>query len=166
VTDAQDATPPDDEREERRRGAGWFVAVPAITFVLGALLGGLVIGVGRDSPEAPGAGEATPGSGPTSSGPSTAVVVPDSCLEAAETVRRATEVLREGVGAIRDFKVQPILDLLDDLEDLDGEARAQASTCTGTRVTDAGDPTESPSGDASSTPSATPSSTPSETPGG
>jgi len=166
VTDAQDDTPAADESRDQRRGAGWFVAVPAVTFVLGALLGGLVIGVGQDSSDAPGSDGSTPGAAPTSSGPSTAVVVPDSCLEAAETVRRATEVLREGVGAIQDFRVQPILDLLDDLEDLDREARAQASTCTGTRVTDAGEPTASPSDGASPTPSPIPSATPSETPGG
>ena len=152
----------DPTSEEPGRSTAWFVAVPAIAFLLGAVLGGLVIGVGGGSSDDDGTAGGDPSAAaPTSTGPSTAVVVPDSCLEAADSVRRATELIREGVGAIQEFRVDPILDLLDQLEDLDGLAREQASSCTGTRVTDAGEPAESPT-----EPTQSPSSTPTPTPGG
>jgi len=107
--------------------------VPAITFVVGLLLGALVVGVGLD-----GDGTATDGDStetPTSGADPTPtddvqVVVPQECLQAAQTVTEATNLIRSGVEAIRDFRPDELADLLDRLEDLDAEAQDQAAQCS------------------------------------
>ncbi len=119
----------------------WVSTVlPAVMLLVGVLIGVLVAGVGGGAGDGdePAAG---PSAGVTSTGPATAVVVPDSCLESAQTVREATDAIRGGVEAVRNFEPDKILALLDRLEDLDKQARAQAETCTGTEITDAGTPT-------------------------
>ncbi len=110
----------------------WAVVLaPAGALVVGLLLGGLVVGVAGGGDSSPGA-TPTPTSQPSSSAPSadTAVVVPQECVQAAETVRRASQLLRDNIAAIRDFKAQQIVDLLNQLEDLDGQARRQADACS------------------------------------
>ena len=118
--------------------SGWFVALPALTLLLGLVLGALIAGVAVDGPLT---GE-DPSSDPTSTeSPSPEpdetsptgdieVVVPQECLEAADTVEEATKVLRDGVGAIEDFEREPLLDVLNRLEDLEAEAREQADRCS------------------------------------
>jgi len=118
---------------EQHAASGWLRAVPAITFVVGLLLGALVVGVGLD-----GDGTATDGDStetPTSGADPTPtddvqVVVPQECLQAAQTVTEATNLIRSGVEAIRDFRPDELADLLDRLEDLDAEAQDQAAQCS------------------------------------
>jgi hypothetical protein len=135
------------------------VLVPALALVVGVVLGGVVVGVapGGVDPQDPSVGEDTgQPTETTSDGPATALIVPDSCLEAAETVQQATGVIRDGLGAIREFRADEIIDLLDQLENLDTQAREQAGTCTGTTVTDAPLEVESPSPSPSTSPSVSP----------
>lgn len=114
----------------------WVVAAPSIALVLGTLLGGVLVWLAtRDTdPKIEDERNGTPGS---SLSPGTAVVVPDACLQAAESVREATELIRGGLDDIRAFRAEEIIDLLNDLEDLDNQARAQAQTCAEVQVTDA-----------------------------
>lgn len=135
---------PDDEPDRSGLLGRWVVAVPAAAFLVGLGLGALVVGVAGDDEGSAAEATESPSASP---GPATAVVVPDSCLEAAETVEEATGLIREGVGAIRSFEPDELIDLLDQLEDLDNLAREQAATCTASTVTDA------PLPDASATPS-------------
>jgi len=110
----------------------WVVsAVPAITFVVGLVLGGLVIGVGIDGDGGNPAGTPTTagGSQPTPTSDVT-VVVPNACIQAAETVTEAMDLIREGVTAVRDFQPQELIELLDQLEDLDARGRDLAQQCS------------------------------------
>jgi hypothetical protein len=119
---------PMDDTAEPRLGSWWFAVVPAITLLVGLVLGGLVVGVTVD-----GEPESRTTSTPTPVDPSptedVAVVVPQECLEAAETVQEATALIRDGASAIREFRPDELITLLDDLEDLDAVAREQATAC-------------------------------------
>lgn len=136
---------PDPEHQDHaetrpdKRGVGrWAVVLPALTFLVGAGLGALFVGVGQDGSVDPSAEpSASPTAGAQEEGGSTAVVVPDSCLAAADTVTEATEQVRRGVGAVRDFDPDALIELLNRLEELDAQAREQAQTCTATRVSEA-----------------------------
>lgn len=113
----------------------WHAVLPVVTLLIGVLLGGVIAGVAvdrysTDEPApAPTEGETGAGDDETTS-EDLQVVVPKECLDAAATVEEATDVLREGVGAVRDFERQPLLDVLNRLEDLEVQAREQAERCT------------------------------------
>ncbi len=153
--------PREEPREDRRGGAaGRALAwLPAGTFVLGVLLGGLVVGVALDGGDGSRA-QGTPSPSPTqasSSAGGTAVVVPDECLAAAQTVRDATALIRDNVSAIRDFRAQKIIDFLNQLEDLDQRAREEANACRDVTVTSTA-PSASPAGSSSPTSPSSPTS--------
>lgn len=117
--------------QNQNQNRGWLAStVPALTFLIGVVLGGLVIGLAGDDGGEPDAGPvATNGSEPTPTSDVT-VVVPDACIEAAATVTEAVDLIRDGVGAVRDFRPQELVDLLDELEDLDARARDLALQCS------------------------------------
>lgn len=129
--------------------------LPALTFLLGAVLGGVVIGVGLgvgdssgSDPEGAGAAAA-----PTTTASSdTTVVVPAACSEVAATVTRVLELVRQGVGAVRDFQPTVLTDVLDQLETLDPQLRAAAEQCSAVQV-NPGEPTGSPAVSPSGSPS-------------
>ncbi|MDQ3484475.1 MAG: hypothetical protein M3445_03560 [Actinomycetota bacterium] len=114
----------------------WVVAAPAIALLVGLVLGGLVVGVASTESDSDSADDTVPSPSASTSAPGTSVVVPDSCLQSAETVAEATALIRNGVGAIRDFRPEEILDLLDELEDLDAQAREQAAMCADVEIAD------------------------------
>ncbi len=123
--------------------------VPAATFLLGLLIGSLLVAVGGNggdrSGDSPGA---SPGASPSAS-PSAStdvrVTVPAACGEAAANLKEATQLLRSSVGSVKDFDPQRIVDQLNRLEELDAETRPLVRLCSQVQV-------------ASSGPSATPSS--------
>lgn len=115
-------------------GSLWSVLAPAGALLVGLVLGGVLVGVMNDSDEP--AADASPGASPTPGGTdvsptpgATTIVVPDECLEAAESVEQALALVERGAAAIRDFEPDQLRTLLRDLEELDGEARAQADAC-------------------------------------
>lgn len=114
---------------------------PAVALVVGLLIGALVVGAGERSGSSRPAPTVTVTADPDASTDDTSVVVPRECLEAAETVEEATDVLQEGVGAVRDFRRDTLVELLNRLEELEAEARGQAATC---REVEVESPTESP----------------------
>lgn len=145
------ANPPDGPRPLSR----WVVALPAIALVVGIALGALVVGVATDNPDTPDrADEPTPSA--SESGDSTAIIVPDACRQAAASVAEATNLLRDAVSDIRNFRAEEILSLLNQLEDLDTQAREQAALCTDIEVTPA------PSSESPTAPEESPSAEPSE----
>jgi hypothetical protein len=131
IGDTDDQEPQEPQEPQERSGGWWFAVVPALTLLVGLVLGGVIVGVAGDGSQPP--DDNGTASSPTSVGQSpsgdVAVVVPQECLEAAETVQQATELIRDGVGAIRDFRPDELITLLDELEDLDAQAREQAATC-------------------------------------
>lgn len=115
--------PPTSERAGRRR------VVPALTFLAGLLVGGVVVGSlvaqagdrGGDENESPprAVRASTPAPAPTPT-PSTAavtVVVPTSCLEALEQAEGAAATLREGVDAARRLDPARLQQLVDRLQE-------------------------------------------------
>lgn len=127
------------------------VAAPAVALVIGLALGALLTsgnsdsGEADDSPTQSESGPASPSEGDV------AVVVPHECRDAAETVQEATDLIRENVSSFRNFRTKDIVDLLNQLEDLDQQARDQARACSQVETT-----TVSPSAEESD--SASPSS--------
>lgn len=112
--------------------ARWaLVVAPAAALLIGLGLGALLVGVGGGgssgeanedaSPSPPDSAAASPGD--------IAVVVPQECREAAESVQQATTLIRDSVAALADFKAGQITSLLNQLEDLDAQAREQAAAC-------------------------------------
>ncbi len=117
---------------------GWLSwAVPAATFVVGLVLGGVVIGVGTGNDSGGPSAAASPSSGGSTSTPTAAVTVtvPNACLQAADTVQQATSLIRSAVTDVRDFSPDKLTRTLNRLEDLDAKARAQADQCSQARVT-------------------------------
>lgn len=112
------------------------VVAPAVALVVGLVLGGLVAGAGERSGSSRPAPTVTVTAPSATSTSDTSVVVPQECLAAAETVEEATQVLQEGVGAVRDFRRDALIELLDRLEDLEAQAREQAATCSEVEVED------------------------------
>ena len=131
-----DRSEPMDDTPEPQRGGWWFVVIPALTLIVGLVLGGLIVGVTDvgSEPEAQPTATSSPSPGDPSPSQDVTVVVPQECLEAAETVQDATELIRDGASAIRDFRPDELITLLDELEDLDAVAREQAATCEETDV--------------------------------
>lgn len=121
----------DGAEPQPQRGGWWFAVIPALTLLVGLVLGGLIVGV-TDVGSAPGSKPttiSTPSPADPSASEDVAVVVPQECLEAAETVQEATELIRDGASAIREFRPDELITLLDELEDLDAVAREQATAC-------------------------------------
>lgn len=124
--------PMGDTAEPQRGGGWWFAVIPALTLLVGLVLGGLLVGitdVGSQTPQAEPTTTSTPSPGDPTATRDVAVVVPQECLEAAETVQEAAELIRDGASAIREFRPDELITLLDELEDLDALAREQATAC-------------------------------------
>lgn len=144
MTDPQSPQPASSPGSDQAPGGGmthWGIAVaPAAALVVGLLLGGLVVGVagGGSSPKAETTVTAAPTAGSTSTA-DTAVIVPQECFEAARTVRDVTALIRENVTAIREFRGQAIIEMLNQLEDLTQLANDQADACSEVRITPSGE---------------------------
>jgi hypothetical protein len=111
-------------------------ALPAVTFVVGAVIGGVVVGVGFDGDDSPDSSQSTETTDPDRSGatPDTTVVVPAACSQAAEAVTEAVGLIRDGAGSVRDFQPERLVEVLDDLEVLDPELRRLAQQCSAVDV--------------------------------
>lgn len=148
------------------RWSRWAVVIPAATLLLGFALGAIVMGAGGTS-RPPAATVSVPSnqSAPSEAADQSAVVIPQACVRAAESLQRSTAVLRKGVASLRDFRGHELVDALNELEDLDAQARKQAEACTAVKVTtSSSEPTsnteqdiDTASPDATATPSDEPS---------
>jgi len=112
----------------------WMTRVfPAATFVVGVVLGGLVVGAassgGSGSPSEP-PQAAAPTATATAPAPETTVVVPGACNQAAEAVTEAVELIRQGAASVRDFDPDELVRVLDELETLEPQARELAARCS------------------------------------
>ena len=122
------------EPELQRTSPWWFRLLPAATFVVGLLLGGLVtwVGSGTDrlssddsgSDPTPTQASTPPPAEPTSS-------APQACLDASDAVEEAVRLMRRGAAATRDFQPDRLVDVLNQLETLDPRLRALAERCSG-----------------------------------
>ncbi len=129
-------------------GRGWIgILIPAVTFVVGILLGGLVIGagLGSDDTAADGAGSGPAASPSASPSPETVVRIPAACQEAADNLQRATQLLEDSVDSVRNFQTDQIVEALRELQAIDAETRPLVSECRNVDVTMAPTATPSPS---------------------
>ncbi|MEO7447315.1 MAG: hypothetical protein ABI336_03490 [Humibacillus sp.] len=150
----RETTPP--AGSTRTVGARWWV-IPALTFLVGLVLGGVVIGALR--PVTPGAAadlspsaSATPtGQGSTGARlPATAtVVVPAECLEVAGDSQNLVELTQQAAAAARDLDASRLSEIVRQIDTAQSTLRGHADACRAVKG----------SLDAGSTPSITTSTT-------
>lgn len=125
--------------------------LPVLTFLVGLGLGALVVTAGQpavEAPEASGGPSATPTGEAGEAGQETAdtvVTLPGACEDAAETLTEATRLIDDVAGAVRDFRPDELVGLLDRLEDLDSEVRSQTAECSRVDISESASPEPSPS---------------------
>ena len=73
------------------------------------------------------------------------VTLPGACEDAAETLTEATRLIDDVAGAVRDFRPDELVGLLDRLEDLDSEVRSQTAECSRVDISESASPEPSPS---------------------
>ncbi|TIC88087.1 hypothetical protein E8D34_07320 [Nocardioides sp. GY 10113] len=111
--------------------------VPAATFLVGVVLGGLLVAAasGGDEPGAPAEPSATT-DGPSPSTGATVITVPGACQQAAENLREALSLIRDGTNSVEGFRPDRIVELLDRLEDIDNETRPLLDECGDVEVSE------------------------------
>jgi len=127
-----------DDQQRSSRGPWWSsasVLAPVVALIIGLVLGAVVVGAGQSSRSPEDAETVTVTPSPDATGNDTAVVVPQECVQAAETLEEATDRLREVVGAVRDFSRDRLVELLNELEDLEAQAREEAVACSEVDIT-------------------------------
>lgn len=142
------------EQKPLQRWGG--LVIPAATFLVGLLIGGLVIGVGMsggdDSASAAGddesSGSPSPSATASASPGDTVVTIPAACHAAADKLREATRVMRRAAGNVRDFNPDELVAALNRLEKLDNQTRPLVNRCSQVEVTTSSTPipSDSPSG--------------------
>lgn len=117
-----------------------FILIPALTFIVGLLLGGVLVWVGADvvgddqdepavtataQPTESGAG-ADPGQAePTD----VTMTVPGECIEAAEQAQEVLTLARQAADAIGELDAQRLRTLVDEMEQLEPAIRTSAGQC-------------------------------------
>lgn len=160
----------DGDPSEDSHSSTWTWLLPVLTFLLGCLLGGVVIGVGATggTPEQVAAPETTSapeepadedGAGtdvsPTPDAEEDTVVrVPESCLAAADGAVVASNRIDDVVAAVRDFDARRLQEVVDEIQQQQPQVRELAERCrstAGERLEDA---------ERQTTPEPTPSASP------
>lgn len=142
--------------------------VPTVTFLVGLALGGVLVYANSGGGAATEAtGQPTVSAAPAGEVNDTVVTVPAACDQAATKVREAYTLLRQAVDQVRDFQADELVGTLNELEDVDGEARGLVSECSELQVSSTPAPTSeatttgAPSEESSeSDPEASPDETP------
>lgn len=121
----------------RDRGGRSFLLLPAATFVVGLVLGGLVMWLGSSGRD--GAGEGEPGPAATTAAvgePSPAaspadrtVTVPGACVAAAERAQEVLDLAREAASAIAELDARRMQVLVNEMEDLEPVLRQSSQEC-------------------------------------
>lgn len=99
----------------------WSILLPALTFAVGLVLGGVVVGVssvddsGTEGPMAAASPSATPAGvpGDGASPGALRITVPAPCVQAAEKAEVAYDVLDRAATAVRDFDARALADVVD-----------------------------------------------------
>jgi hypothetical protein len=130
-----------------RSSSTWSWLLPVLTFLLGCLLGGVVIAAGAsgDVEEVAAAPEATTAPGEAGAEDGTAdetetepesedveVQVPESCLAAADGAVVAANRIDNVVEAVRDLDAQRLQELVDEVQEQQPRVRELAERCRST----------------------------------
>lgn len=114
-------------RRDRR-----FLLVPAITFLLGLVLGGVLIGVANLGPDgADGTGEAAPAPATSSATPTddVTVTVPRPCVDVAERSEEVLDLVQRAAAAVGDLNARELGTIVDEMQALEPEVRENAAAC-------------------------------------
>lgn len=111
-----------------------FLLVPAVTFLVGLVLGAVLVWVGTDlrggEPQ-PGGTAAPTVPTPTGSRSSSdvTVTVPADCLAAAQAAEDVLGLGRQAASAVADLDAKRLQDLIDEMEKLEPRVRQAADNC-------------------------------------
>lgn len=110
----------------------WLRILPVGTFVLGLMLGGLLVGLTLDGdpPATEPAEQAPSAASPTSGSSDTTVTVPAACAEAVREVELAVELMQEGASAVRDVQPEELVRVLNSLEDTQARLEQLTRACS------------------------------------
>ncbi len=120
----------------------WFI--PVITFVVGLLLGGLVIWAvrsgdsGTASPDAsasPTVSATGPGSGGTAAPTTASVVVPAECLKLSDDASALNDLARRAVTAARDLNATELSTVVREIDTAQTALRQHADACRNVQAT-------------------------------
>ena len=161
------AAPPRIESEESWWQRWGLRLLPALTFLVGLVLGAVVVIAGQLGQGVGGVvGEPSPSPSaspdPSAGGGDTVVTLPAACEGAAENITEATRLIDESATAVRDFRPDELVDLLTRLEVLDAETRELAAECRRVDVSESALPeqtdgsTAGPTGEPAGEPSTEP----------
>ncbi len=141
----------------------WQRFLPAATFLVGLLLGSVLVAASQSRDSGPSAAgddsatsSSTSGPTPTSTVGDTVVTLPAACEESAVNLREATALLGESVDSVKDFDPQRLVEILNRLETLDNETRPLVDECSAVTVTSSPTSPASPTSDDTATGTATP----------
>lgn len=120
-------------------GGSRFWLIPAVTFLVGLLLGAVVVGATHvGDPAGTDGALAAPSSSPTATGrPDLTVVVPASCLEALDRAERAVDSVRAATEAIKNLDAAALRTVVDQLQQLRSRVTEQADLCRAAAARDA-----------------------------
>ena len=138
--------------------SGWSwpgLLVPTVTFLVGLVLGGVLVYANSGGASEVMAPESDTTASPSAADEDTLVTLPAACDQAATKVREAYDLLRQAVGQVQDLQADALVDTLNSLEDVDAEARVLVTECSAVQVS------TSPTASSDATPS--PSTSPTET---
>jgi len=113
----------------------WTWLLPVLTFLVGCVLGGVVVAAGAFDDEQVAAPSATSsptpgGDGEPSPTPSDLVVtIPESCLQAAEAAAEASQQFDDVVAAVRDLDARRLQEIVDRVQQAQPEAQRLAEQC-------------------------------------
>lgn len=111
--------------------------LPVLAFLLGCLLGGLVVGAGTSddggsvagpTPTTP-AGADDNGADPSPSADDLVVRVPESCLQAADGATQATAQVDDVVAAVRDLDARRLQEIVDQIQQVQPDVQRFAEQC-------------------------------------
>ncbi len=132
ATTGEKATDP----EPTTMGRTWWL-LPALTFLVGLVLGGIVIGAVRSGDSSttatptPSATSTTPDPGAsTTTAPAVAtVVVPAECLQVADDSRGLVDLTQQAAAAVRDLDAAKLSDLVRQIDTAQTTLRQHADAC-------------------------------------
>ena len=127
-------TTPSTSSTTKAGGAPWLI--PALTFLVGVLLGGVIIWVSTSGSGSglntaiPTATETViPSDGTSSSGTDATLSVPAQCLQVADDSKAVVDLVNESVAAARDLDASKLSDLVRQIQAAQQTLQADATSC-------------------------------------
>lgn len=121
----------------RPPSSSWTWLLPVLTFLVGCLLGGVVVAAGAfdgdddqvAAPSTTSSPEPGDGAEPSPTPSDLVVRVPESCLRAAEAAAEASRQFDDVVAAVRDLDARRLQELVDRVQQAQPEAQRLAEQC-------------------------------------